>query len=384
MPNDGSAYRGQTARNPAFFPELDSPLNASNQGLFPDGVATVAAIQTDSFGAVEGLPFNNWVDAYTMQYSLNVQQEIGGSNLATLAFTGSRGINQSSFGNYNVPLAVFDGVSLTVPAGAQVFNNKYTSVAYYGTNANAWYNALSVALQRRFSRGLQLQGSYTWAKTLSEADGTAKVEYSGSGSGTVPYAHDMGAFKGLSGFHVAHTFSMNYSYDLPFGRDFSGVAGHLLSGWQLTGIVRAQTGQPFTLSATAPSALNTLGYSCCAPNRILGISMDETILGGPDQYFDAQAFSWAGPRSLGNAGRNPLVGPGLARLDMGVTKNTALTEQWQLQFRAEAFNLANRANFGIPARSLFSGSGGRTGNAGSISNTVDTGRQLQLSLKLMF
>jgi hypothetical protein len=213
------------------------------------------------------------------------------------------------------------------------------------------------------------------------------------------YAHDPTTSKGLSGFGVAHTLSVNYSYALPFGRGMAGVVGHLLSGWQLTGIVSAQTGQPFAASRTTPTALVPITAASLRPNRDMSVPWDKITsgttagcsgvaagieLGGPDLYFDPCAFSSPSTRELGNLGRNVVRAPGQAKWDLGVTKDTALTERLGLQLRAEAFNLTNRANFGKPSSGLFSGTGARVGSVGRINGTVGDARQIQVSLKLLF
>jgi hypothetical protein len=107
-------------------------------------------------------------------------------------------------------------------------------------------------------------------------------------------------------------------------------------------------------------------------------------LGGPDLYFDPCAYSAPSARQLGNVGRNPITAPGIFKLDFGVTKETTLTERVRMQFRAEAFNIANRANFGKPSSNLFTGTGGLVGSVGQITGTVGSSRQMQLSLKLLF
>jgi hypothetical protein len=123
---------------------------------------------------------------------LNLQQQVGASSVVALGYIGARGINLTSYGNYNVPLAVFNGVSLEIPAGATVFNPAFTAVNYYSTGTNSWYNAVTGSYQHRFAAGFQSQVSYTFSKSLSEADSTGKTQYSGAGGDAGPlfYAHD--------------------------------------------------------------------------------------------------------------------------------------------------------------------------------------------------
>ena len=167
----------------------------------------------------------------------------------------------------------------------------------------------------------------------------------------------------------------------------------------MLGIVRAQTGQPFNISRTTPAALNELTAGQVRPNRDLSVPWDkitsgttagcpgvagERKLGGPDLYFDPCAFSMPGSRQMGNLARLPILAPGIAKWDFAISKETGLTERWRLQFRAEAFNLTNRVNFGRPAGNVFTAGGGRIGSAGRISSASMDSRQMQFSLKLLF
>jgi hypothetical protein len=180
----------------------------------------------------------------------------------------------------------------------------------------------------------------------------------------------------------------------------SGAAGRLLSGWQVTGIFRVQDGQPFNPSRSTPTAINAIATGT-RPNRDLSIPWDEITsgtascsglpasqagqkVGTPNLYFNPCAFSLPTTREIGNLGKGALLSPSRLTWDMGVTKETSITERWRLQFRAEAFNLTNRANFGNPSSNLFTAGGGRSSTAGRISSTNGPNRQMQLSLKLLF
>lgn len=122
------------------------------------------------------------------------------------------------------------------------------------------------------------------------------------------------------------------------------------------------------------------------PNLAPGAS-NNPVLGGPDQYFDPTAFEFPEAGFYGNLGRNTLIGPGFANFDFSVFKNTAepaISEQFQIQFRVEFFNLFNRVNFGEVSERLFTSRGGRRGSAGRISSTTTTSRQIQMGLKILF
>ncbi len=187
----------------------------------------------------------------------------------------------------------------------------------------------------------------------------------------------------------------NYSYQVPLGKGWSGVPRRVASGWELSGIFTAQRGQPFSVMAGVPAPLaaflgGATGNGTRSPNSVAGRSMSSIILGGVNQYFDPSAFTPPGPRELGNTGRNTLVGPNLVRWDFSLLKNIPFKERYNLQFRAELFNIFNHPNFAGPAATvsnnvLFTASGSQVGSATAIANTLKGNwRQIQLALRLTF
>jgi len=118
------------------------------------------------------------------------------------------------------------------------------------------------------------------------------------------------------------------------------------------------------------------------PNMAPGRTLKDIYLRTPEHWVDATAFTLPPAGTYGNVGRNVLTGPALKTVDASVFKTTRLTEQATLQFRAEAFNLLNRANFGIPNLVMLTPSGAPASSAGAITTTATTSRQIQLGLKL--
>ena len=416
VPNDSAIYTTATVNSFRFSPRLqitDSVVDAVQPGAiaanFPNAVPIYNLIRSvPGTGTIYSPTFEGFDTPHAVQYSLNVQRQIGESNVVTLGYSGRRGLNLSSLGNYNLPLLNFNGTSLELPAGATLQNPLYADINYLANSANSWYNGFTAALQRRFAAGLQAQVSYTFSRAISEVDGSDTGNHaSAGGGGSLKYAHDRAANRGLSGYQVKNAFVANYSYDLPIGQGMTGVAGKLASGWQVNGIVTLQDGGPFTVGAAIPRALaDRIGRA--SPNLIPGFDQDNIVLDRSvwtDQgYFTTAAFAAPGCRvagncsatrttsEIGNMGRNVLIGPGLAQWDMGLTKNTQLGEQFNLQFRAEFFNLMNRANFSAPgqvgnssqANELFSRDGVLAAGVPLLRRTAGDSRQIQLGLRLVF
>ena len=209
--------------------------------------------------------------------------------------------------------------------------------------------------------------------------------------------------RGRSSWDLAHYWSTNYVYELPFGPgkafggDLTGVGGKLLEGWSLGGILTLNSGPPFSAALNfdyAEALLRTVSSS--RPD--LGPAMKfNPVLGGPDKYFDPLAFELppltpecaiaanrCSRRVFGNVGRSTITGPGLATFDVNLLKTTKLTENTELQFRAEFFNLFNRANFRLPTNTVFLAREQRNAQAGRITAVSTAGRQIQFALKLVF
>jgi hypothetical protein len=321
---------------------------------------------------------------YRVQYNVTYQRELPGRTVVTAGFIGSRGYNQIRNVEYNqaIPQVLADG-SYFFPAGGTRRNPNFGSMRLRTTDGKSWYKGLVVGGNRRFSQGLAMQASYTLGK--SEDLGSQAV---GSGdfdnSFQPAYAFDPMSNKGLSDFDIRHNFVYNASWELPFGRSLTGVARGLVYGWQVSGILTARSGIPFSpvLGFDRARALPRSGGAGQRPDLVSGCSLNP-VLGGPDQYFDPNCFALPAVGTFGNVPRNTIIGPGFRSLDMAIFKNVPLGAGRRLQFRAEGFNVTNRTNFGLPATTVFN-SAGRVASAGQITTIVGTARQFQFGLKLEF
>ena len=248
---------------------------------------------------------------------------------------------------------------------------------------NSFHHGMNLSLERRFADGLQFQVAYSWSKTVSESDQVNGL-YANQGNG-VSYFHDPDLSRSLAAFHVGRTFTFSGVWQLPFGNDLGGAAEKLLGGWQLSGIVRMADGPPLSIQMSTPKNLRNLGYNgrSMPPDLVPGKSTSP-VLGGADKYFETSGFTAPPSRTIGTLGRNTLIGAGLANFDMSLTKNTYAGESLNVQFRAEFFNIFNRPNFARPDSRVMGSTGAPNRNAGRISQTTITERQIQLGLRLEF
>lgn len=178
---------------------------------------------------------------------------------------------------------------------------------------------------------------------------------------------------------MRHRLVVSYSIELPFGRGKallanSTLASAILGGWQLSGITSYQTGLPFTpILGFDPSNTGTTGR----PNRIADGSLPSDVR-SVSHWFDTTAFTAPSGFVFGNSGRNILRGPNQFNSDVGLARTLRLNERVTLQIRAEAFNIFNTPQFGLPGATI------GTTSAGVISTVVTPERQLQFALRASF
>jgi hypothetical protein len=239
-----------------------------------------------------------------------------------------------------------------------------------------------VDVSRRFSRGLQFRGVYTFSKSLD--DGTALNSSVGANApGFVMYPLNPKRDWGPSNSDVRHLAVINATYELPFhaARKWG---QKLAGGWSVSGIETLQSGFPFTPQLGFNPTNNGDTRNPIRPSWNPAFS-GPVILGAPNLYYNATAFVAPATGTYGDAGRNVLTGPGLATTDFSLAKNTPLTDKLRLQFRAEFFNLFNRANFGTPNAVVFSSASATPSpTAGVISSTATTSRQVQFGVKMLW
>jgi hypothetical protein len=341
-------------------------------------------------------------DPYTptvIAYSFKIEQTIAPNTSVAIGYNGSHGYHELLSADVNepfptvcpaapCPVALAAG-TLYYPAGAAFANPKLANTTTWLTEGLSSYNALNIDVSHRLTSGFQLRGVYTFAKSLD--DGTAVNSSVGTNApGFVMYPGNPKLDWGPSTSDVRHVAVINGSYELPFGhgkpflRDLSGWREKFVSGWVLSGIETVQSGFPFTPQLGFNPTNNGDSRNPIRPSWNPSFA-GPVILGGPNQYFNPNAFILPPAGTYGNAGRDVLIGPGLAELDASLLKNTAISERVNLQFRAEFFNLLNRANFATPNPVVFSSAGTiPSPTAGVITSTSTTSRQIQFGLKLLW
>ncbi|HWF08420.1 MAG TPA: carboxypeptidase regulatory-like domain-containing protein [Bryobacteraceae bacterium] len=346
---------------------------------------------TPLLSQTNGTYYGTHTTPYTIEYTLNVQRQLLKNIVLTVGYVGSQGVHLLAFHDFNAPVPTINsGVMTFVHPDAvvpgQLDQNARPSPAFGAldmtdTSSHSHYNALQVALEHRLSSSFVFQTSYTYSHCIDSAYTYGGLGFNNTSSAiTNPYNwnNDVGS----CGFDLRHNISANVVYILPF------KGNRLKEGWQLTAIQAWHTGVPFSLGEGDQADLGN-NFDNVRPNVIAGCNVyaNQNV----HQWYNPACFTPSAYGTIGDLGRNSLVGPGYVDTDFGVLKNTRIKERLNLQFRAELFNIFNHPNFSFPSTGVFNAGSALTSyaatpglTAGQITSIVGNARQTQFSLKLLF
>jgi len=360
---------------------------------------------------------------YVAQWNLNVQYQLTPSVAAMVAYVGSRGIHQPfRVDDADTALPTLTSAGYVWDPNASRLNDNYGSIRGMFYQGRSYFNALELQLAKRMSHGFQLQGTFTWGKSIDTSSATVAGDAFGNSISSLNW-FDMRLDRGLSDFNVGRTLVVNGTWDIPTAKSFSGPARWIAGGWELGLILTISDGVPFTPTwGTGDDPAETQNNDDWAfPNRLGGPGCKTlTNPGNPNNYIKTQCFAvptapdmafwtahcdpapptFGGPlppgdlrcfNLRGNAGRNILIGPGITNLDFSVFKNNRIkriSENFNVQFRAEIFNILNHPNFAPPTvpdnSDIFLSKGSLSGSAGLLSRTTIPERQIQFAIKFIF
>jgi hypothetical protein len=358
--------------------------------LPPAGGIPFPAIPVLPYDEFLGISYERTTHApYVIQYNLTLQREMFAHTVLSLSYAGSHGVHLFSISNENLPVPCSaDPGPLPSWCPAKPFGtpglpgNPFTGLVAnpnFGTLDNAaptstsTYNSLQAALNRQFGAGFQAQASLTWSRCMDIGSATAPTE--GSYGVVDPYYQALD--RGPCAFNRNLNLAVNALYSLPFHRN------RLVSGWRLATLITASSGLPVnivdgfdeSLGGNEPARPSYSGAAGCHPYEIL----NQPIAGPAIQYFNPACYTLSALGTEGNVGRDSIYGPGLFNVDFSILKRTKITEKLDSEFRAEIFNLFDRANFRQPNAAVFTGP-----TAGQITTLATPPRQIQFALRLSF
>jgi len=314
---------------------------------------------------------------YVQQASISLQHSFGRDYIAEVSYVTTRGRHLMTLRNLNQPTpgpkpsSINDAnPAIAIAARAAYFPfPAFGVIQYRDDNGYSNYHSMEATFDKRFSNGWTTRAVYTLSKSEDN-------DFSFGQNQT-----DFDAGFGPSDFDVRHRFVLNGIYQLPFGKNGAylkkGIGAAILGGWELSGSLNTRTGRPFTVTQSG-DPLSLFGRSTTLPNLVGESAISDRTV---DRWFDPAAFQIlpGGSSIFGNAGRNILRGPGFASLDLGIHRRFSLgSETRYLDLRWELFNALNRANFGLPNRTI------NSSNVGTITTLSGDPRVMQFALRFNF
>jgi len=345
---------------------------------------------------------------YMMQYNLNIQRELPGQFVFTIGYVGSRGDHLFLGQDFNPPANTGTATDPVVghlstnTSGQPIVapNPRVNSTLNYFINFKpngiSSYNALQTTLNHRFGHDFQTQIAYTWSKSLDYESGAVGTEQNpsiGGGNATSMDPYNARSDYGPSITDKRNNLTANALYTLPFHRN------KFVDGWAVSGILTIESGYPFSVT-TGSIDVAGLAYpqSYQRMNVAPGCTLNSAKVGTKAEWFNPLCFTAPLAGHFGTESRNGISGPGLRNLDMAILKDTKvakISEAFDVQFRAEFFNILNHTNLGIPQAGDVTQVSGQAVNgflplatlstAGTFSSpTVTPQRTLQFGLKILF
>ncbi len=329
--------------SPVSLPRLSEPF----AGAAYTPPASVNSVQPD------------FRTAYSQHWSAGIARKLPGRILARASYVGAKSSKLLRRRNLNQPTPGEGDVDARRPTPG------FANIVLFESGASSTYHSAVLSAERHFAKGFGVRAAHTWSKSIDDVS----AFLGSAGDQSFPQnSHDFRAERGLSNFDQRHRFTLALQVASP-SRHW------LLRDWQAFGIAGAGSGRPLTpqLAVDNSNTGNTGGIFGADRPHLTG---DPRAAGG-GLWFRPEAFEMPAPLTFGNAGRNVLAGPGFASLDLAIVRSLRITESATAELRIEAFNLANRTNFGLPERTFGQPTFGRTLSAGQA-------RQIQAGLRFSF
>jgi hypothetical protein len=396
------------------------PFYASVNGQAPPGsFGSVSSNPNAAYPVLANLPTSQraaFIDQhpkrnYVMQWNLNIQRSLGANTTGMIAYVGSRSVHnlmQTDDSSIVLPIAKTpEGYLWPIPGSpTTTINPNFGRVPATLWDSDSVYHAMQVQVQKRFSHGLSGQVSYTWGRTIDTASGSTDGDQFRNGLSS-QFFFDSRIRRGPSDFNQTHNLVVSYTWEIPNPKGLPRGLGWAASGWEFGGIFQASTGLPFTatiapdplgVNSTDPYDFPNIVHGCNPVHgglNYLNLNCFVLPVATPDIAARCAPFSGASvpgtcANLLGNGGRNSITGPGLVNFDLSLFKNNrieSISDLFNIQFRVEAFNVLNRANFNPPTANnqVFNGDGSTGGlTPGLLDTTSTTSRQIQVALKVIW
>lgn len=384
----------------------------SEANLAPNSFPTLSTTNFQNSDLIFAYNPYNAPRNYLMGWNLNIEHQFSRTVSVEVGYIGNHGVHmvdRADDGDVVLPTLTPAGYLWPHPAGSGTrLNPSVGSIRALDWSGDSSYNALEAKAIQTFSHGMQVGGSYTWGKSIDTGSSSGfGAQFNNSISSLFLFCS--ACRRGLSDFNIAQALSANYLWDIPTPKNWKSFAKYSVGGWQLGGIITAETGVPLTLriSGDPLGELSTDPYDF--PDRQISSACGQGVNPGSVTNYiklncftlpvasgaiaaDCTPFSTAPGTCMnlvGNEGRNSVVGPGLTTWDFSVFKNNyipRISESFNIQFRSEFFNVLNHSNFLPPVDNdtVFTKTGSAVAGAGAIDATSTTSRQIQFAMKVIW
>jgi TonB dependent receptor len=369
----GSQYiqgpQGARGNWPFAFPQLQTGLN--------QGIPT-ALLPNPFSGNPSSAPYYNQVlnveksssrTPYVHEWTFSLQRQLGPDWVIEADYFGSKGVKLSG--------QIVDNTAAVPGPGPISRRQLWPQLApYILTNYDefsSWYEAGSIQVRRKFSRGLQITANYTFSKNLNDLDNLSNAGLGGAPTSN-PTRFDVR--KGPAGFDIPHLLVVSGVWSIP-GRTGHRSIDIWLANWNLSGITNFRSGLPFMVFLTTDNEnIGTVSGRSVEFPDLVGDPHD--VQRSVRKWFNTAAFAVPARYTIGNAGRNILRTDTLISTDISLSKVWPVMEKRSVELRGDFFNVFNHANFGYPGTQL------GTAQFGAVSNTLNPGRQVQVAVRIHF
>jgi hypothetical protein len=331
----------------------------------------------------EALEYDPGTTPFILQYNFGIQRELGNHTVLSVSYVGSHGYNLFVQNDLNPPIPqTVNGQRNFLNAPRN--NPNLGAIAFNTPDGSSRYDSLQIYLTRNLGQTVQFQAAHTYSRCMDYGSVSFGLEAGNSAQQARSDPYNLARDRGRCDFDITQNFTGSATYFVPLH------GNRLVEGWQFSVIAMAHSGSPFSVQ----DGFDRVGMNDPAgqpgerPDVVPGRSTNP-LIGQVSKWYDPSAFALQGAGFLGNLGRNTLVGPRFVDFDVALAKNIPIKENVRVELQAEAFNILNHPNFGLPGQLLFSGidqngNGIPNPTAGQITNTVGTSRQLQFALKFRF
>jgi hypothetical protein len=307
-------------------------------------------------------------------YNLSVQHELMRNTVLEVGYVGTKGVHLLGDVNINQPTVADRLANPTVDANALVPYAGYQAIISRAPEFTSNYNSLQVSLNRRFSEGLTVGVAYTWSKLLTNNPQDRSLG--------VADAYDLNGSYGLSTLNTPQILVVSYVYDLPFYKNDNSVIGHVLGGWEISGITNFQSGQSTTVTQSGNDPFANLANNNSGLNLARGSTAQirTDLVGDPHgpktaaEFFNTAAFVTA-VGHFGTEAPGTVLGPGFQLWDISLIKNIKFGEHVGLQLRLETFNAFNHGSPNAIDTNIASGTFGQV-NGWHDPRTVQIGAKI--------